>query len=253
MAEANNKIRFEVSAPLALVAVDCESSDNCIDEVALGALEEAFERARETAEIGVVIFSGSGTRFFATADLAAYDGFTPPQAKAYAERGQALARQIEQLGKPVIAVINGLAEGVGLELALAATLRLASDQARFAFPALRAGFIPCFGGTQRLARLIGKGRALELLLTGESITAEMAERLGLVNRVCGERELFYEARAVAQKISNNSPLAIKYCLEALVNGLEMPLEEGLFLEATLFGLCCAAKSQQNDKTTDARP
>jgi enoyl-CoA hydratase len=158
--------------------------------------------------------------------------------------GQEIIHRLETLGKPAIAAINGFALGGGCELALACTLRIASRNAKLGQPEVKLGIIPGYGGSQRLPRLCGKGVAHELILTGEMISAEEALRVGLVNRVVEPGELLATAEAIAKKIIANAPLAVKYALEAVEHGMEMPQEEGLYLEATLFGLCCATQDMR---------
>jgi len=142
------------------------------------------------------------------------------------------------LGKPVIAAVNGYALGGGCELAMACTLRIASDTARFGQPEVKLGIIPGYAGTQRLQRLVGKGRALEMILTGEPITAQEAYRIGLVNQVVAQKDLIPSTETLARKITANAPLAMKYSIEAVNRGMDMREQEGEFLEATLFALCC---------------
>jgi enoyl-CoA hydratase/carnithine racemase len=151
---------------------------------------------------------------------------------------------IENLGKPVIACINGFALGGGCELALACTMRLASDNARLGQPEVKLGIIPGYGGTQRLPRLVGKGLALQMVLSGEMISAQEAHRMGLVNEVVAAAELVPRAEAIATKIIANAPLAVQYAMEAVNKGMEMTLAEGLFLEASLFGVCCATEDKK---------
>jgi enoyl-CoA hydratase len=158
--------------------------------------------------------------------------------------GQEIIHRLETLGKPAIAAINGFALGGGCELALACTLRVASRNAKLGQPEVKLGIIPGYGGSQRLPRLCGKGVAHELILTGEMIAADEALRVGLVNRVVESAELLATAEAIARKIIANAPLAVKYALEAVERGMEMPQEEGLYLEATLFGLCCATQDMR---------
>jgi enoyl-CoA hydratase len=153
-------------------------------------------------------------------------------------RGQKVLDLIEHLGKPVIAAINGYALGGGCELALACSLRIASENARLGQPEVKLGLIPGYAGTQRLPRLVGKGRALEMVLSGDPISAAEAYRIGLVNQVVAGQDLIPAAEKLAQKIITNAPLAVKFALEAVNHGLEMPEAEGQFLEANLFGLCC---------------
>jgi enoyl-CoA hydratase len=164
--------------------------------------------------------------------------------KEFTQRGQSVLNLIENLGKPVIACINGFALGGGCEIALASTLRLASENAKLGQPEVKLGIIPGYGGTQRLPRLIGKGPAIEMLLSGEMISAQEAYRIGLVNEVTAPGDLIARAEAIAQKIIANAPLAVQYALEALNKGMEMPLSEGLYLEATLFALSCATEDKR---------
>jgi enoyl-CoA hydratase len=152
--------------------------------------------------------------------------------------------RLETLGKPSIAAINGFALGGGCEVALACTMRIASKNAKLGQPEVKLGILPGYGGSQRLPRLVGKGVAHELILTGEMITADEALRIGLVNRVVELSELLATAEAIAKKIVANAPLAVKYAMEAVERGMEMPQEEGMFLEATLFGLCCATEDMR---------
>ena len=160
---------------------------------------------------------------------------TPEAARAHAARGQAVFDRIERLGKPVVAAVNGFALGGGCELAMACTIRLAADAARFGQPEINLGVIPGFGGSQRLPRLIGKGRALELLLTGDMVTASRAYEIGLVNRVLPAADVVSEARTLAQVLASKSPLAARYIIEAVNEGLDSTLSVGQGLEAALFG------------------
>jgi enoyl-CoA hydratase len=151
---------------------------------------------------------------------------------------------IENLGKPVIACINGFALGGGCEIAMACTMRLASENAKLGQPEVKLGLIPGYGGTQRLPRLVGKGLAMQLLLTGEMITAQEAHRIGLVNEVLSAGELIPRAEAIAQKVIANGPLAVQYTMEAVNKGTETPLADGLYIEATLFGVACATEDMK---------
>jgi enoyl-CoA hydratase len=158
--------------------------------------------------------------------------------------GQSVFHLLETMGKPSICAINGFALGGGCELALCCTIRIASKTAKLGQPEVKLGIIPGYGGTQRLARLCGKGVAHELCLTGEMITAEQAQRIGLVNHVYEPAELLPAAEAMAKKMIGNAPVAVKYTMEAIARGVEMAQEEGLFLEATLFGLACATEDMR---------
>jgi enoyl-CoA hydratase/carnithine racemase len=198
-----------------------------------------LELKREAAT-RVVIITGSGDRaFVAGADINELADISPAQAKELAQRGQHVFDLIENLGKPVIAAINGFALGGGCELALACHLRVAADGAKIGQPEVKLGLIAGYGGTQRLPRLIGEGRALELLLTGEPVDAAEAFRLGLVNRVVPREKLLDECRALAKKILAAGPVAVRLTLEAVGRGLALSLDEGLALEADLFGLVAA--------------
>jgi enoyl-CoA hydratase len=190
--------------------------------------------------VRVLILTGSGEKaFVAGADISELAQQTPVNGKEFSIFGQGVFRLLETMAKPSICAINGFALGGGCELALSCTIRIASKTAKLGQPEVKLGIIPGYGGSQRMARLCGKGVAHELCLTGEMITAEEAHRIGLVNHIYEPAELLPAAGALAKKIIEKAPLAVKYCMEAIERGVEMPQEEGLFLEATLFGLCCA--------------
>ncbi len=213
---------------------------NALNRKTMEELGALLARAREDAEVRVLILTGAGEKaFVAGADINELAQRTPVDGKDFSIFGQGVFRMLETLGKPSIAAINGFALGGGCELALACTIRLASRTAKLGQPEVKLGIPPGYGGSQRLARLCGKGVAQELCLTGEMIAAEEALRLGLVNHVYELAELLPAAEALAKKIIANAPLAVRYTMEAIEHGLEMSQEEGLFLEATLFGLCCA--------------
>jgi enoyl-CoA hydratase len=209
----------------------------------------AFAGAKDDAEVRVVILTGAGEKsFVAGADIGELAQQTPTTAKEYTLQGQAVLNAIENLGKPVIACVNGFALGGGCEIAMACTLRLASENAKLGQPEVKLGIIPGYGGTQRLSRLVGKGIAMQLVLTGEQITAQEAHRIGLVNEVVAQSELMGRAEAVAAKIIANAPLAIQYALEAVNHGLDLTLSEGLYLEAALFAVCCATEDKKEGTT-----
>jgi enoyl-CoA hydratase len=196
--------------------------------------------ARDDASVRVLILTGAGEKaFVAGADINELAQQTPVDGKEFSIYGQKVARLLETMGKPSICAINGFALGGGCEMALCCSIRIASKTAKLGQPEVKLGIIPGYGGSQRLARLCGKGVAHQLCLTGEMISAEEAQRIGLVNHVYEPAELLRAAEEMARKIIEKAPLAVKYCMEAIERGVEMPLEEGLFLEATLFGLCCA--------------
>jgi enoyl-CoA hydratase len=213
---------------------------NALNRKTVEELHEVLVDARDDAAVRVLILTGAGEKaFVAGADINELAQQTPVGGKEFSLYGQSVFRLLETLGKPSICAINGFALGGGCELALSCSIRLASKAAKLGQPEVKLGIIPGYGGSQRLARLCGKGAAHELCLTGEMITAEEAQRIGLVNHIYEPAELLPAAEAIAKKIIEKAPLAVKYCMEAIERGVEMPQEEGLFLEATLFGLCCA--------------
>jgi enoyl-CoA hydratase len=213
---------------------------NALNRKTIEELHEVLVDARRDEAVRVLILTGAGEKaFVAGADINELARQTPVDGKEFSLYGQGVFRLLETMGKPSICAINGFALGGGCELALCCSIRLASKTARLGQPEVKLGIIPGYGGSQRLARLCGKGAAHEICLTGEMISAEEAQRIGLVNRVYEPAELLPAAEAIAKKIIEKAPLAVKYCMEAIERGTEMPQEEGLFLEATLFGLCCA--------------
>ncbi len=229
---------------LATVTVNRPEKLNALTRATIDELRTAFEELGADAEVGGVILTGAGEKaFVAGADIGELKDLGPVAAREHALRGQALCRTIETLGKPVVAAVQGFALGGGCELAMACTLRVAGEKARFGQPEVKLGLIPGFGGTQRLGRLVGRGAALELLLTGEMIDAREAHRLGLVNRVVPQEQVMEEARTLMASILERAPLAVRYTLEATHQGLEMPLEDGLRLEANLFAVTFATEDK----------
>lgn len=222
---------------------------NALNMATMQELRLAFTELKQDPDIRVVILTGSGEKaFVAGADIGELQKNNAVEAKEYTHRGQAVLDLIENLGKPVIACINGFALGGGCEIAMACTMRLASEGAKLGQPEVKLGIIPGYGGTQRLPRLVGKGIANQLILTGEMITAQEAHRIGLVNEVVLADQLIARAEAIARSIIKNAPLAIQYCLEAVNRGMEMTQQEGLFLEASLFAVCCATEDKQEGTT-----
>jgi enoyl-CoA hydratase len=208
-------------------------------------LGHCLNAARQDDSVRVLILTGAGEKaFIAGADINELAQRTAIDGKDFSLFGQEIIHRLETLGKPSIAAINGFALGGGCELALTCTMRIASRNAKLGQPEVKLGILPGYGGSQRLPRLCGKGVAHELILTGDMITADEALRIGLVNRVVDSAELLSAAESIAKKIIANAPLAVKYAMEAIEHGMEMPQEEGLFLEATLFGLCCAAEDMR---------
>jgi enoyl-CoA hydratase len=215
-------------------------------------LAEVFGDIRHDPDVGVVILSGAGDRAFcAGADinfLKQLAQTTPVAAKTFVEKNRLAFGAIAHLGKPVIAAVNGFALGGGCELAMACHIRIASDNARFGQPEINLGLFPGAGGTQRLPRLVGKGIALEMMLTGEPISAQEAHRVGLVNRVVPAAELMETAEKLAQQILSKAPLAVGMILEAVQHGMEMSLAESLQLEENLFGVICSTEDMREGTT-----
>lgn len=230
---------------VAIVTVARPEKLNALDAATMDELRRTLLDLRHDASVGAVVVTGAGQKaFVAGADIGELAALDVPSARALALRGQHVFDLIEHLGKPVIAAVNGFALGGGCELALACTLRLASDVARFGQPEVNLGLIPGYGGTQRLARLVGKGRALELLLRGHTIDAEEAWRIGLVNRVVPAGELMPEASALAAELAAKAPQAVRGILDAVTNGLEMPLGQALAYEAAVFGLAAGTEDMK---------
>jgi enoyl-CoA hydratase len=215
---------------------------NALNGKTVAELDDALANASKDSEVRALILTGAGEKaFVAGADIGELSRCGPVDGRETSLRGQAVFRQLETLGKPSIAAINGFALGGGCELALACTIRLASRAARIGQPEVKLGLIPGYGGTQRLARLCGKGIAHELCLTGEMISAEEALRIGLVNHVYEPAELLPAAEMLAKKIIANASLAVRYAMEAIERGQEMPQAEALLLEAALFAIVTATE------------
>ncbi len=238
-------IIFERKSATAFITVNRPKALNALNAATMEELRTSFTAVKNDAGIRAAILTGAGEKaFIAGADIGELAAQDAIHGKEFAERGQSLLDLIENLGKPVIACVNGFALGGGCEIAMACTMRIASENAQFGQPEVKLGIIPGYGGTQRLPRLIGKGRAMQLVTTGEMISAQEAHRIGLVNEVTPLGELIPRAESIAQKIIANAPLAVQYAMEAVNRGLEMPLAEGLHLEARLFGVCCATEDKQ---------
>lgn len=228
-------ITFEVKDSIAVVRLERAEKLNALKREMLHQLGEVFARIEVETGLRAVILTGAGEKAFsAGTDIGELATLDEQGALLAARRGQAVCEQIERSPVPVIAAINGLAAGGGFELALACHLRIASSSSRFSLPETRLGVIPGYGGTQRLARATGGGRALEIMLTGAEVSAKEALRLGLVNKVVPSAELFSAAEKLAREIASLAPLAIRSCLKAVTEGLTLPLAEGLKLEADLF-------------------
>ena len=240
---------YEKKDGIAYVTFNRPKFLNALNRKTMEELHQVLRDARDDASVRVLILTGAGEKaFVAGADIHELAQQTPVDGKEFSLYGQGVLHLLETMGKPSICAINGFALGGGCELAMSCSIRLASKTAKLGQPEVKLGILPGYGGSQRLARLCGKGTAHEVCLTGEMITAEEAQRIGLVNHVHEPAELLPAAEAMAKKIIEKAPLAVKYCMEAIERGVEMPLEEGLFLEATLFGLCCATEDMREGTT-----
>jgi enoyl-CoA hydratase len=232
-------LTLEVADRIATLTVNRPDKLNALNDATIAELGQAIDQIRVDDSIGGVIITGAGRAFVAGADISELSGQTPVVAKGRARAGQDVFRRIETCPKPVIAAVNGFALGGGCELAMACHVRIASDAAKFGQPESKLGLLPGYGGSQRLPRLVGKGRALQLLITAEMIDAAEAYRIGLVNKVTPAAELMSAAKEMMKTILANGPLAVALCIEAIDRGLEMSLDEGLILEANHFGLLAA--------------
>jgi len=234
---------------IARVTVNRPEKLNALNEKTVRELHAAFSGIKDDAAVGVVILTGSGEKaFVAGADIKELAAMTPLGGEASSRLGQAALAEIEHLGKPVIAAINGFALGGGLELALACHMRFASENAKLGLPEVGLGIIPGYGGTQRLPRLIGLGRALELITTGRMIDAAEAYRLGLVNAVVPQADLMGHCEKVASEILGKGPIAVRCAMDAAIQGLETDLEHGLRQESTYFGLLSATADMRDGLT-----
>jgi enoyl-CoA hydratase len=230
-------LRYEKKDQIALITIARPKVLNALNAPTLLELSRAFQAVRDDDDVRVAIITGEGEKaFVAGADITEFTALNAIDAETLSVRGQAVFSLIENCGKPVIAAVNGFALGGGCELALACTIRIASDNARFGQPETKLGLIPGYGGTQRLPRLIGKGRALQIILTADMVKADEALRIGLVNEVVALAELLPRAEALAHKIIANAPIAVRLSIESVNKGMNMSLAEGLAFEASLFGL-----------------
>jgi enoyl-CoA hydratase len=227
----------EREGAVALLTINRPEKRNALTSETVDELRRAILALKHDAAVRAVVLTGAGDKaFVAGADINELAVQTPVGGREHAHRGQHVFDLVETMGKPVIAAINGVALGGGCELAMACTIRIAADTARLGQPEINLGLMPGYAGSQRLARLVGKGRALELLLTGDAITAAEAHRIGLVNRVVPAAQLLSDAKALAAALAEKAPIAARYIIDAVNRGLEMPLAEAQLYEATLFGL-----------------
>jgi enoyl-CoA hydratase len=240
-----DNLLVEREAGVAVLTIHRPQRLNALDAQTIDELRQAASIFSRDDQIRCVILTGAGDKaFVAGADIHELANDTPESARRRALEGQQVFDLIEQLGKPVIAAVNGMALGGGCELAMACTLRLAADTARFGQPEINLGLIPGFGGSQRLARLVGKTKAMEMILTGTPMTAQEALAAGLVNRVVPAADLMTAARTLAAELSTKAPMALRYAMEAIHRGLELPFADGCRLEAALFGMVAATEDMR---------
>ena len=243
MAEFDNLL-YTKNAAIACITLNRPKVLNALDQATLLELGGAIELAAADAEVRGVIITGAGKAFAAGADIDELAAIGALEAQRFTRQGQQVFDRIERLGKPVIAAVNGYAFGGGCELAMACTFRIASAHAAFAQSEVRLGVMPGFGGTQRLPRLIGAGRALQMILTGATIDAQQACLLGLVNEVVEQAGLLARAEALLTQIGANGPLAVRLSIEAVQRGMDTPLSDGLALESALFSVCAASADKR---------
>jgi enoyl-CoA hydratase/carnithine racemase len=242
-------VLYEKKGGIAYVTVNRPKVLNALNTPTWKDLRTAFEDARDDAAVRGVILTGAGNKaFIAGADISELAHVAAFEAEQSSRFGQGVLDLIENLGKPVIAAVNGFALGGGCETAMACTIRVAVETAKFGQPEVTLGLVPGGGGTQRLPRLVGKGRALQLILSGEMISAQEAYRIGLVNEVVPAANLITRAEAILKKIASNAPIAVKFALEAANKGMETNQSEGLLLEASYFGLCAATDDKKEGTT-----
>jgi enoyl-CoA hydratase len=241
----SSTLTFDLTDGVARVTVNRPDKLNALNAIVIAELGDAVTRIETDSAVRGVLLTGAGNKaFVAGADITELTAQGPSGGRARSLVGQQVFRRLERCGKPVIAAVNGYALGGGCELAMACHLRVASENAKFGQPEVKLGIAPGYGGTVRLPRLIGKARALELLLTGETIDAEEARRIGLVNRVVPADRLLPESEGLLRTILANGPLAVRACLEAVDAGLEMSVDQALLLEASYFGLLSATGDMQ---------
>jgi len=241
-----SNISFEAgSDAIALVTVNRPDKLNALNRDTMGELADAFARVREDAAIRGLIVTGAGEKaFVAGADIKELAALSPAEAQQLSQRGQAIFRALETMPKPSVAAVNGFALGGGLELAMSCTIRVAGPEAKFGQPEVKLGLVPGYGGTQRLPRLVGRGRALDLLLSGEMIDAPEAYRIGLVNYITAQENLLAFSRAWLHKVLANGPQATALTMEAVDIGLDCGLDQGLRFEAAAFGLTAATEDRR---------
>ena len=236
---------YDRRGSIAYITVNRPNALNALNQRTLAELDQAFEEAKQDSDVSGVILTGGGDKaFIAGADIVEIASVSAIEAERFTRRGQRVMDAIDSLGKPVIAAINGFALGGGCEIAMACTMRLAVETAKFGQPEVKLGVTPGFGGTQRLPRLVGKGRALQLILTGEPITAGEAYRIGLVNELVSPDHLIPRAEEILAKIAANAPLAVRFSLEAVRQGLDVGTPAGLAIESACFAICASSEDKR---------
>ncbi|MBI5361080.1 MAG: enoyl-CoA hydratase/isomerase family protein [Planctomycetes bacterium] len=242
-------VKYESKNGIAFITVNRPDKLNALNDETISELIMVFhDIAHDDCVLSAIVTGAGNKAFIAGADVAELSKNDATAAKRTAQKGQLLTILVENLGKPVIAAINGFTLGGGCEFAMACTIRIASENAKLGQPEVNLGIIPGYGGTQRLPRIVGKGRAMEMILTGDAIDAQEAWRIGLVNKVVPQDKLLEEAEKMARKIMSRGPLAVRYSMEAINAGLEMALREGLTLEANLFSSICATNDMKEGMT-----
>lgn len=243
-----NHLIIEKQEKICILKINNPQAMNALNSAVLKELDAAVEQIKRDPDIAVVILTGEGKAFVAGADISEMAGMNAVEGKAFGELGASVFRKIEMLDKPVIAAVNGFALGGGCELAMACDIRIASAKAKLGQPEVGLGITPGFSGTQRLPRLVGPGKAKELIYTADIIDAAEALRIGLVNQVTGPEALMQTALAMAAKIAKKAPIAVKYSKEAINRGLETDMDTAIAIEASLFGLCFSTQDQKTGMT-----
>ncbi|MGI6719445.1 MAG: enoyl-CoA hydratase-related protein [Anaerovoracaceae bacterium] len=239
-------IQFEKELTVGIIRIDRPDALNALNTDVLAELDQVLDRAAADEDLRVLIITGEGKAFVAGADISAMQPLSEEEGYAFGRQGQAVFRKIETMDLPVIAAVNGFALGGGCELAMACDIRIAGERAKFGQPEAGLGITPGYSGTQRLPRLVGKGKAMELILTGDIISAEVASSIGLVQRVVPQETLMDEAMALAEKIAANAPIAVQNAKKAIWEGLESAdMDDAILIEADYFGQCFATEDQKS--------
>ena len=238
-------VLYVIDGATAVITVNRPKVLNALNRKTMEEICAAFGQAENDGAVRGIILTGAGTKsFVAGADITAIHELGGISGKDFAVFGQGVLDYIENISKPVIAAVNGFALGGGCEIAMACTMRIASENARFGQPEVNLGVIPGYGGTQRLARLVGEGRAMEMVLTGDAVDAKEAHRIGLVNRVVAQEEIIPIAKAMLEKIYASAPLAVKFAKEAVHRGMQTTLADGLKIEQDLFAIVCGTEDMK---------